>query len=220
MATEVSGDWKYLRQVFNFQSHWNSVRNLCHYCQVGKFEYANLSLPQWRTTQQFIVDVLSNEPSAFILLPHFDMSMVQVCSLHVLNLGLLWTCNASTLLLLLEKEAYGPSNLGLAELLERCHADFSMWATSHNVRHSQRGFTPRLVVKKESGAYMTCKGWNSQMITEYLASCYLSIWKRELPLPGRILGQWLADQGRNLSDDVDEMWAPSAVALILGFFFV
>ena len=97
------------------------------------------------------------------------------------------TCNANTLLLLLENEAYGPQNLGFAELLERCRADFSSWATSNNVRHPQRGLPPKLVVRMESGAYMTCKGWNSQMVAEYLASRYLSIWKRDLPLPGRIL---------------------------------
>ena len=218
MVTEISGDWKYLRQVFSFNTHWNSASDICHFCRVGKFQYAGLRPPQWRTTTQFINDVLPfSNPSAFILLPHFDVSMVQICSLHVLNLGLLWTCNASAMLYLLEKGAYGPPSLGLAELLERCHADFISWATSNKIRHSQRRFTTQLVIKKESGAYMTTKGWNSQMVTDFLAHCFLSIWRRELPLPGRSLGRWLHEQGRNLSfEDGDEMWAPTAVALTLG----
>ena len=187
MITEISGDWKYLRQLFN--------------------------LPQWRTTQEFLLEVLPDNPSPLILLPCFDVSMIQICQLHSLNLGLLWTCNGSTICYLMEAGMFGDPRLGLHELLERVHSDFLIWATENRIRHSQRKFTPALLIKKQSGAYCTTKGHNSQIITEYLTHCCLTIWEQQLPIAGRVLGQWLHSQGKRLDDA--EFLAPTALALIL-----
>ena len=212
MITEISGDWKYLRQLFNFSTHWNGL-HICHFCRVRKTEYADLSMPEWRTTREFLLEALPDTPSPLILLPCFDVSMIQICQLHSLNLGLLWTCNGSTICYLMEAGMFGDPRLGLHELLERVHSDFLIWATENRIRHSQRKFTPALLIKKQSGAYCTTKGHNSQIITEYLTHCCLTIWEQQLPVVGRILGQWLHSQGKRLDDA--EFLAPTALALIL-----
>ena len=132
MITEISGDWKYLRQLFNFSTHWNGL-HICHFCRVRKTEYADLSMPEWRTTREFLLEVLPGTPSPLILLPCFDVSMIQICQLHSLNLGLLWTCNGSTICYLMEAGMFGDPRLGLHELLERVHSDFLIWATENRI---------------------------------------------------------------------------------------
>ena len=216
MVVEIGGDWKWLRQCFRFTGHWASSTDVCHYCRVGK-DYVDLAPPSWYDTNTFIANLPAHRTTPLILLPHFHMQMISVCQLHVLNLGLLWTANGSTLLYLIEQGLFGDPSSDLAELLDASHHDFIYWTAKHRARHSQRQFNVNLVVKKSGGAYLTARGHNSQIICEWLASCALSAWKWDPmeDLNGRIFGHWLLSQGRQPVQD--DMLAPTAEAMLLGF---
>ena len=41
-VTEISGDWKYLRQVFALRSHWNSPTDVCHHCKISRTTFPTL----------------------------------------------------------------------------------------------------------------------------------------------------------------------------------
>ena len=176
-VTEVGGDWKYLRQVFQLRSHWNTWTNFCHMymCKLPRVDCPTLSdqLP-FCNLREFIDDVLpANGPqSPILLLKGFDLSCVQWCQLHVLNLGLLWTANGGTLDLLMTQNYFGHEGRPIAWKLESAFQAFCRWLKDAGLQSSQKKFTARMLYKKTHGAYLTTKGWNSRLISGWLAdSC-------------------------------------------------
>lgn len=172
--------------------------------------------PTWDSTAEFISTQLPADPTPLILLPGFDISMIQLCQLHNLNLGLLWTANGSALLYLISVGYFGnpdPAVTLLKDLLEIAYQDFLAWASGHRVRHSQRKFTVGLVVKQSSGGYLTSKGHNSRVLVERLADTCLKAVRKEFSLPGRTFGKWILSQQADPAPD--EFLVPTTVALTL-----
>ena len=171
-VTEVGGDWKYLRQVFQLRSHWNTWTNFCHMCKLPRMDFPTLPdhLP-FRNLREFIEDVLpaNGAQSPIVLLKGFDLSCVQWCQLHVLNLGLLWTANGGTLDLLMTQNYFGHEGQAMAFKLESAFEAFCRWLKDAHLQSSQKKFTVRMLYKKTHGAYLTTKGWNSRLITAWLA---------------------------------------------------
>ena len=98
---------------------------------------------------------------------------------------------------LLDNDCFGlNSQLELRQLLGLAYTDFRNWCKVNRVRSSQRRFTPKLLLKKMHGAYLSCKAHN-----------------------GRVVLQWLAERStefaRNGSGDA--RMATQAVALCPGF---
>ena len=170
-VTEIGMDWKALRECFQLRSHWNRKLNMCHHCRVTADTYCNLEEPTWHTTNSFIAEVLQpNNVTPLILLRGFDLSVVSWCSLHNLNLGLLWTVNGGALAYLLECGTYGdPQAEGLQECLRKAYADFKSWQASCKIFCSQRPFTVKMLFKAAHGAYLNTKGFNGRCLTAYLA---------------------------------------------------
>ena len=170
-VTEIGMDWKALRETFNMKSHWNSAL-MCHMCHMNNKEYANLpSNLRWRSNSNFIAEILSpNEVTPLILLRQFDVSCITWCSLHNLNLGLLWTINGGGLVCLLEMNVFGNlSAEGFDACLKKAYLDFRQWQRATRKYCSQRPFTYRMLFKNAHGAYFSAKGWNSRCICAFLA---------------------------------------------------
>ena len=179
-VTEIGMDWKALRECFKLKSHWNS-HMMCHMCRMSNKQYADL--PEnldFRDTVSFLSEVLpSDSVSPLILLRAFDVSCITWCSLHNLNLGLLWTLNGGTLAHLVECGTFGdPQTDGVASCLRAAYKDFKQWQSLTGIRCSQRPFTMNMVFKASHGAYLTAKGFNSRCIAAFLADKSKDLWQK------------------------------------------
>ena len=170
-CTEIGGDWKWMKDLWRFDSSWLS-HELCHLCDARKMTYAKFDVSVWHSTAQFIVK-LPDPVCPLALLLGFDVTTIRWCQLHNVNLGLCWTANGSSLLYLIQLGYFGDPQAQLPSLLDIAYLDFKEFTRAGGWRHSQRKFTPKLIIKKGSGAYMTTKGWNSRVITAWLAQCSL-----------------------------------------------
>ena len=71
---------------------------------------------------------------------------------------------------LVENGVFGnPNDKTLAELLLVAYHQFRLWCRSMRVACSQRPFTPKLVIKKVHGHYMSCKAHNGRIVLSWLA---------------------------------------------------
>ena len=189
VVTEIAGDWKYLREAFNWNCHWNHTTRICHHCRITREEYAmlpdNLS---FRTTAEFISEVLPvNRVTPLILLRSFDVTKITWCQLHNLNLGLLWTCNGGCIALLLERGWFGDPSDG-KRCLRTAYDGFKKWQKENHFSCSQRRFTFRTIFKAAHGAYLSGKGYNSRVVCAWLAdeiNNYIS--QHPEPLPDEVL---------------------------------
>ena len=183
MVTELGGDWKYAREAFEMQSHWNSPK-LCHLCSTQRDEMTELldELP-WRDLPNFCQHILPQQAdwSPLVLLRHFHPTMITWCLLHTLYLGLLWTANGGALACLLELGVYGdPNDVDMRTRLRVAYQSFRAWLKRFNLTASQRVFTLKMVFKQCHGAYLSAKGFNSRLLAAWLADeC-----KRQLDLVG------------------------------------
>ena len=168
---EVSGDWKYMREVFNMSTHWNAADQFCHFCSLNRLRMACLqeALPM-PSTARFIRDVMRQPISPLILLRAFHVGVLQWCLLHNLHLGLLWTANGASMDLLLGLGIFDqPPGLPLARQLQDAYAMFKDWLKAVGAQSSQRCFTIKMVCKARHGAYMSCMGWNSRLLAAWMA---------------------------------------------------
>ena len=170
-VTEIGMDWKAFRELLQLKTHWNAF-SMCHMCRTTNTEYAELPEElSWRNTTEFIAEVLRpTDVTPLILLRRFNVSCLQWCSLHNVNLGLLWTINGACLLYLVETNVYGDvGELGYGRCLKLAFQDFKSWQTNSKIRCSQRQFNERMLLKKGHGAYPSAKGYNSRCITAFLS---------------------------------------------------
>ena len=93
-VTEVAADWKFLRDFFHLKTHWNALAagGFCYFCRMKRNHAFDFPDVRWRTTTEFVNEVLEEgNPSPLLLLEAFDPSVLQWCELRNVNLGLLWT---------------------------------------------------------------------------------------------------------------------------------
>ena len=176
-VTEIGMDWKAFRELLQLKSHWNASF-MCHMCRINNSQYADLPEDlNWRNTAEFIAEVLRpNELTPIILLRRFSVSCLAWCSLHNVNLGLLWTINGGCLQYLLENNIYGNLlELGYGQCLKLAFRDFKTWQSNTKIRCSQREFTSRMLFKKGHGAYLSAKGHNSRCIAAFLSDKFKSL---------------------------------------------
>ena len=190
VVTEVAGDWKYLRESFNMQTHWNS-RLMCHHCRLPREDFPTYpdNLP-FRTTADFISEVLRGpNVTPLILLRNFDVTKITWCQLHNINLGLLWTCNGGCMALLLELGAFGSlQDDGVKACLQRAYTDFKCWQKMFGTRASQRPFTIKMLFKAAHGAYLNAKGHNGRVLCAFLTDTAKKVFNdQHLPAPEELV---------------------------------
>ena len=188
VVTEIGGDWKYFRDSFCMNTHWNSSR-MCHHCRLPREEFPTYpdNLPL-RTTSEFIAEVLRGlNVTPLILLRNFDITKITWCQLHNVNLGLLWTCNGGCMALLLELGAFGSLDDGVRTCLQRAYVQFKGWQKATGIHASQRPFTIKMLFKTSHGAYLSTKGFNARVLCAFLSDTSKKVLTEQLPAPDELV---------------------------------
>ncbi|CAK8995261.1 Uncharacterized protein SCF082_LOCUS4272 [Durusdinium trenchii] len=175
--TELRGDWEWHRDTWRFTASWQS-HEVCFRCPAvtrgdeSLVYYNNGPTSGWVnrdfTLDQFIARRLKeNQLCPLLRLEGFDPSIIKFCSMHALNLGLLFSCNAGALLLLCEDLTHFGQGT-FAEQLDEAYRDFLAFCRSRQIRHSQPPFIPRMVKKKNGDELFTAKAFNGRLISSWL----------------------------------------------------
>lgn len=195
-VTEIGGDWSWNRFFWQFERHWNSEQP-CPFCDVRKFgpqSYVHLTDIAWMPNIDFVNKIVgsggSKRVNPFILLKNFDVSLIQPCQLHNLNLGLLWTSNGAGVATFGELGFWGDPCQLLALTLETAWDDFQLFLKQEGRHCSQSKFTIKMIFKASHGAYFSAKGYNSRVLADWLADCAGRAWERKFDGP-RLFGKWL-----------------------------
>lgn len=147
---ELKGDWPWVRKILRFAPSFtgNKVCFLCHatvwqhrcpYYDVDG-HCAEISTAEYLTT---MLDD-SCTPSPLYLAIGFSVRMIQICSMHTVNLGLIFTTNGALLGTLIRTGFFGcPTGPGAFETaLHAAFDDFLAWRKEKKIRSSQRRFRP------------------------------------------------------------------------------
>ncbi|CAK8999463.1 Uncharacterized protein SCF082_LOCUS6057 [Durusdinium trenchii] len=175
--TELRGDWEWHRDTWRFTASWQS-HEVCFRCPAvtrgdeSLVYYNNGPTSGWVnrdfTLDQFIARRLKeNQLCPLLRLEGFDPSIIKFCSMHALNLWLLFSCNAGALLLLCEDLTHFGQGT-FAEQLDEAYRDFLAFCRSRQIRHSQPPFIPRMVKKKNGDELFTAKAFNGRLISSWL----------------------------------------------------
>lgn len=180
--TEIRGDWEFHRDLWRTTASWNG--NLtCFRCPcVAKgpepllyWNYGDSS--EWKHqefgTEQFIARRLrTRNLCPLIKLRGFHPSILRWCTMHTLNLGLMFTANGGSLILLAEELQYfGPDTFG--DQIDRAYQHFTSFCRSRKIQHSQPPFTRKMVKKKSGENLFTAKAYNGRVILMWLTHCLL-----------------------------------------------
>ena len=212
-VTEIGGDWSWNRFFWQMDRHWNGLRP-CPFCNVEKFghqSYAKLNDICWIPNISFVNHIVGSgstrRVNPLILLRNFDMSLVQPCQLHNLNLGLLWTSNGAAVATFGEMGFWGDPNLSLALIVENAWDDFRLFLKQERRHCSQCKFTIKMIFKQNHGAYFSAKGHNSRVLADWLADCAERAWGRNFD-GSRIFGQWLQGHPQRLQAALHDQQLP------------
>lgn len=179
--TELRGDWLWYQGLFRLRSSWKSGTNfpLCYLCPAmsrGPDRYYDvkegsvlwtkeLSFPEFLVKQ-----IPQNKASPLLAAKGFHHTMLRHCSMHVLNLGLLYGANGSCLMCLIEDGFFLPvGNDSLQSRLDVAYQDFRAWCHANRINCSQPPFTVKLVLKKGQEVLLTAKAYNNRVICSWLA---------------------------------------------------
>ena len=162
-------------------------------------------------TSVFVNDIvgsgLTRRVNPLILLRNFDMSLIQPCQLHNLNLGLLWTSNGAAVATFGEMGFWGDPNLSLALVVENAWDDFRLFLKEERRHCSQCKFTIKMIFKQNHGAYFSAKGHNSRVLADWLADCAERAWGRNFDGP-RLFGKWLQGHPQRLEAALADQQLP------------
>ena len=78
---------------------------------------------------------------------------------------------------LLDMGWWGLPDVDLRVRLQKAWADFCDWKSANKVSCSQRPFTPGMLFKANHGAYLSCKGFNSRVLSSWLATEAQKAWQ-------------------------------------------
>ena len=219
---EIGGDWAWNRFFWQIERHWNGVHP-CIYCDVQKYgpaAYHRLNDITWFSNLKFVNDIvgsgLSKRVNPLVLLRNFDISLIQPCQLHNLNLGLLWTSNGAAVATFGELGFWGDPNISLALTVEAAWDDFQIFLKQQGRHCSQSKFTTKMIFKSSHGAYFTSKGHNARVLADWLADCATFVHEQNFD-DARIFGRWLQQNPQRLQRALgDEQLPHLCYALPLG----
>lgn len=144
---EIKGDWPWLRKILRFDPSFTGNR-VCFLCHATVWRDRNpfyeFDHSSEVSTMEYLGSMLDTKcsPSPLILVIGFSVQMIQICSMHTVNLGLVFTANGALLATLIRTGFYGcPDGQGAFEAaLINAYDDFIAWRKANNVRSSQRQF--------------------------------------------------------------------------------
>ncbi|CAL1132282.1 unnamed protein product [Cladocopium goreaui] len=183
-VTELRGDWEFHRDVWRFTASWQG-QQVCYRCAAGTkgdeayLYYNGGPTSRWLheefSLEQFLARRLKDRQLCPLRhLKGFHHTIIRFCSMHTLNLGLLYVCNAGALLLLCEDfEYFGTGTF--AEQLDVAYQDFLAFCRSKRIPHSQPPFLPRMVKKKDGNELFTAKAYNGRVILSWLNHTLLGV---------------------------------------------
>lgn len=218
ILTELRGDQVWHKFLWRHLRWWRS-RDVCFRCKAvskdGPCYWDCGDAAAWRSTEISTIEFLAEGVPSDLLCPFalchgFDISTIQHCSMHTVNLGLAFTFNGSTLYHLLNIGWFGSPETPLLDRLNHAYDDFLIFCRIEKVRCSQKRFRVSTLLKKANGPFLTTKAHNARVVVAWLARCALDASLGCFP-PNRIFGQWLRDEG--LPAPSDEFSAPEAVAM-------
>ncbi|CAE6972780.1 unnamed protein product [Symbiodinium sp. CCMP2592] len=129
---------------------------------------------KWHERTLRLLRTPTSKKCPFTLLTGFDISMVKFCSMHVCNLGLVHTASGGVKEVLLREGHFGPYNGPDADclkpLLECAYNEFVQWRRANRIACSQKSFTPRHLMKKAHGYYLTTKAYNARVVMVWLSA--------------------------------------------------
>ncbi|CAK9114637.1 Uncharacterized protein SCF082_LOCUS53089 [Durusdinium trenchii] len=156
-VTEIRGDWEFHRDCWRFSCSWLSSGPMCFRCPAvsrGNTSYLyynnDAATCAWHSEafdlQQFIARRLKERQLCPLLkLNGFHPGVIRWCTMHAINLGILFTANAASVILLCEELSFfGPPPF--AGQLDSAYKDFLAYCKSHGIRHSQPPFVPKMVL--------------------------------------------------------------------------
>ncbi|CAL1166692.1 unnamed protein product [Cladocopium goreaui] len=99
-------------------------------------------------------------------------SLLKWCTMHTINLGLLFTANGGSLILLTEELQYfGPGEFSVQ--LEEAYRHFLDFCRTRRIPHTQPPFLRKMVKTKNGEILMTAKAYNGRIILMWLNHCLL-----------------------------------------------
>ncbi|CAK9073902.1 unnamed protein product [Durusdinium trenchii] len=178
-VTEYRGDWEHHKSLWQLTCSWNGIET-CHRCTARSKGNAGLlywNLDQnarWRSeefdTNDFINNRLPESHICPLINVHaFHPSCIRWCTMHILNLGLVFGLNGGALCLLAERVGhFGPGSF--QDQLDRAYKDFVAYCRRHRLHHSQPPFKEKHVKMKTGEILLLAKAWNGRVLVDWLAS--------------------------------------------------
>ncbi|CAL1126268.1 unnamed protein product [Cladocopium goreaui] len=99
----------------------------------------------------------------------FHPGCIRWCTMHALNLGILFTVNGGGLMLLMDLLYFGPRTF--EEQLDTAYKSFVGFCRQHKIHHSQPPFTRRSVLRKTGEVGLVAKAWNGRCVLRWLSHC-------------------------------------------------
>eukprot|EP00435_Cladocopium_sp_Y103_P007960 s4344_g2.t1 len=100
VVTELKGDWQWHKLTMRFVSSWTNLKTVCFLCDAkgrsgndpGMLYYCMDEDPKWNhyDLQGFLANQMAGvvDPCPFVLLHGFHPQILQPCSMHAINLGM------------------------------------------------------------------------------------------------------------------------------------
>ncbi|CAK9060915.1 Uncharacterized protein SCF082_LOCUS32000 [Durusdinium trenchii] len=172
--TEVRGDWKWLKEIFDMKNFWRRKQGVCFKCKAnavyGPYSYVNVedytSVPRLSTSEFFSV-ALKDYISPICMAVGWQPTMVKYCLMHTLHLGLCHHLNGGAWLTLDENGWFG-NVCGVDKKMEHLTHRFHMWCSLHGIHHGQPIIT-KGHLHVEDFAELRLKAYSSRIMTAFLA---------------------------------------------------
>lgn len=159
------------------QKEWLNLKNffqctsICHECRAHKSTYMvrNLNAERY-TLQEFFNEGLKPGPVCpLLLVPHFQISMIRWCAMHVLHLGCdLWIVGNSLKTLLLDTHVWGDGCDD--DRLLNGWLEFKEWARKNKWQHSMGKFSTKSITSRQHPyPELQSKAWNARVCVAWMA---------------------------------------------------
>eukprot|EP00435_Cladocopium_sp_Y103_P071164 s317_g36.t2 len=178
--TECRGDWEYHVDVWRPCASWKSD-TVCFRCPaLAKGEAGNLYWNHgdgctWESEEFGLESFVARRLKENNLCPLLSLrmfthpSLLRWCTMHTINLGLLFTANGGSLILLTEELLYfGPGEFSVQ--LEEAYKHFLDFCRTRHIPHTQPPFLRKMVKKKNGEILLTAKAYNGRIILMFMTT--------------------------------------------------
>ncbi|CAL1139825.1 unnamed protein product, partial [Cladocopium goreaui] len=185
--TELRGDWEFHVQTWRPRASWQANR-VCFRCPAlakstqPSYLYWNHHGEEcgWESEEYGLAGFMAHALKDTNLCPLLTLSMfrhpsiLRWCTMHTLNLGLVFSANGGSLILLAEDLGYFGAG-DFDDRLDAAYKHFVAYCRSRHISHSQPPFTPKMVKKKTGEVLLTAKAYNGRIIVMSNLAKFFSI---------------------------------------------